>query len=104
MESIEPKSSDTPLDQIPEQPFSLPQGCILDTDAHIPTKCIARYHGFGQRAGFGLPRPTIIPVHVVVFNDDLLGVIWIDFEDFTLYSRVKETFTTNNMQMGPSCL
>lgn len=104
MKTTEPKSSETPLDQIPEHPFSIPSGCYYEATTPLPTRCTARYHGFGQIAYEGFRRPSFTPVQVIVFNNDLLGVVWIELTAFSLFSRVQRTFTKNILNTAESCL
>lgn len=65
---------------------------------------VFRYHGFGQIAYEGFHRPTFTPVQVIVFNNDLLGVVWIELTAFSLFSRVQRTFTKNVLNTVESCL
>lgn len=42
LSAVEPRSRKVPLDQLPEQRFSVPDGCHVDTRMQIPSRCIAR--------------------------------------------------------------
>nr|XP_045605623.1 F-box only protein 31-like [Procambarus clarkii]XP_045605624.1 F-box only protein 31-like [Procambarus clarkii]XP_045605625.1 F-box only protein 31-like [Procambarus clarkii]XP_045605626.1 F-box only protein 31-like [Procambarus clarkii]XP_045605628.1 F-box only protein 31-like [Procambarus clarkii]XP_045605629.1 F-box only protein 31-like [Procambarus clarkii] len=102
--SMEPTMSNTPLSAITEQHFILPDDCHHNTITPIPTVCKARFHGFGQIAFIWFQRPSFTPVQVIVFNNDLLGVIWLELNSFSLYSRIKKTFTTNILQVDESAV
>lgn len=40
--AVEPLPRRVPLDQIPEQVFTLPADCYVDSQISVPNKCIAR--------------------------------------------------------------
>lgn len=104
LSAIEPRSRQVPLDQIPEQAFSVPAGCHVDPGIQIPSRCIARYHGYGQIAYDGFQHPSYIPTQVIIFNNDLLGVIWMKLSAFSVFTRVDQTFTSNIIKTGESYL
>ncbi|XP_042858258.1 F-box only protein 31-like [Penaeus japonicus] len=94
LKRIEPKQSKEPISSIKPQPFVPPDGFDL-RDTNPPNRCRARYHGFGQIAFEGYQHPNFIEVHIMVFNNDLLGVAWITLESFSLFQRVEKSFTQN---------
>lgn len=58
-----------------------------------------RYHGFGQIAAAWFHGSRFIPVQVVVFNNDLIGVLWLKLASFSLLARIKQTFTPNVLKV-----
>ena len=38
-------------------------------------------------------EPSMIPAHVVIFDNDTLGVLFLELRSISLYSRVKEDLT-----------
>lgn len=94
LKDIEPEQSAEPISSIKPQAFIPPDGFDL-RDTSPPDNCKARYHGFGQIAFEGFQHPNFIGAHIMVFNNDLLGVAWITLESFSLFRRVKNTFTQN---------
>ncbi|XP_042225217.1 F-box only protein 31-like [Homarus americanus] len=78
-----------------EQAFLPPEDCFIDAEIPLPVTCKARYHGFGQIAYSMFTKPRFTPVHVAVFNDDLVGVIWLELRSMSFYSRIKQKFTPN---------
>lgn len=95
LKSIEPTMSDIPVCQIAEHSFKPPDAIHRDTNTRLPSKSKARYHGFGQIANVWFQRHKFTPVQVVVFDNDLLGVMWLELQSFSLYSRIKKKFTSN---------
>ncbi|XP_047473721.1 F-box only protein 31-like [Penaeus chinensis] len=94
LKNIEPEQSAEPISSIKPQAFIPPDGFDL-RDTSPPESCKARYHGFGQIAFEGFQQPNFIGAHIMVFNNDLLGVAWITLESFSLFRRVENTFTQN---------
>lgn len=80
------------LDRLPVQPFVLPRDCF-DRNQRPPQTCRFRFHSLGQIAGHGFHHPQLIPGQWVVFDEDTFGHIWMELRSFSIFSRVKETFT-----------
>ncbi|CAH1800568.1 unnamed protein product [Owenia fusiformis] len=85
-------SPQIPPQEIPPQPFKIPAGC-MERAKDVPSSCIARFHGHGQIAGHAFDNPSTTPGHWIVFNEDSFGFIWMELRSFSIYSRVKETFS-----------
>ncbi|XP_060082624.1 F-box only protein 31-like [Ylistrum balloti] len=73
------------------QPFRIPEGC-MNRQANAPHRCKYRFHGKGRIAGHGYHNPSLTPGHLVVFDDNTLGFMWMELLSFSMYSRVMETF------------
>ncbi|WAR01664.1 FBX31-like protein [Mya arenaria] len=52
------------------------------------------YHALGTVSPTGYTDPQQIPVHFMVFNEEMFGVMWIGLHHFSLYVKVKEQFET----------
>ena len=51
---------------------------------------------FSGEAQIALPdyqEPSMIPAHIVIFDNDTLGVLFLELRSMSLYSRVKEDLT-----------
>ena len=72
------------------------QAFFLPEDIHpletMPSSCKARYHGFGQIADSGFQGPMFSPVHIVIFNNDKIGVIWLDLNYVSVFHRIHMNF------------
>ncbi|XP_063607441.1 uncharacterized protein LOC134782045 [Penaeus indicus] len=81
-----------PISDIPSQAFTLPQDCLEDAPSDM---CYARY------LGHGLDRYSLTPAitfaHVMVFDEDTVGVLWIEQQCFTLCKRVHQTFNQHHL-------
>ncbi|XP_076039869.1 F-box only protein 31-like isoform X2 [Oratosquilla oratoria] len=86
-----------------KKPFIIPEGCTT-RGYNPPSHCIARYHGFGQVAHFDFVQPSFIPVHVMVFSNDVIGVLWLDLECFSAYERIHDSFVEPSLKDCPSAL
>ncbi|CAL4099837.1 unnamed protein product [Meganyctiphanes norvegica] len=90
LKSFSPHSS-VPVQSIQSQRFVIPGDCQLEADeTPVPDRCIARYKADGQIAFDNFYNPSFSLVHVAVFNNDLLGAIWIDIGHFRFYHRVNK--------------
>ncbi|KAL4234698.1 F-box only protein 31 [Mactra antiquata] len=92
-------SSETYCPYDPKKPCSQPFVCSRGAFMHgevddniIPDRCIARFHALGTVSPMGYTRPTKIPTHFIVFNENLFGVIWLQLYSFSVFSRVTEEF------------
>ncbi|KAK8739748.1 hypothetical protein OTU49_003178 [Cherax quadricarinatus] len=101
LKDVQPKISHT-SSELCEQVFILPADCHKASNTPLPERCKARFHGFGQVAFLWFQNPHFVPVQVIVFNNDLLGVLWLELEKFSLYSRIKKEFTSNILQVDQS--
>ncbi|XP_023931335.1 F-box only protein 31 [Lingula anatina] len=83
----------TALEQLPPQPFFLPYDCSYREPRNdCPKKCKARFLGKLQIAGHGFQDPRLTPMHWIVFNEDLFGVLWLDLRNFFTFHRVETDF------------
>ncbi|WAR01637.1 FBX31-like protein [Mya arenaria] len=76
------------------QPFHDPTNFGQTDGFDPPTFCLCRYHALGTVSPTGYTDPQQIPVHFMVFNEDMFGVMWIGLHHFSLYVKVKEQFET----------
>ncbi|KAK3086110.1 hypothetical protein FSP39_013713 [Pinctada imbricata] len=81
-----------PGTKLEPQPFVFPRNCSERSGFNPPKTCLFRYHAQGQIAGHGFRSPTWSPGHFVVFDEDTFGMIWLQLESFSLYSRVMEKY------------
>lgn len=81
-----------PISDITSQTFTLPQDCQEDAPSDM---CHARYLGYGN---LRYPeRVSINLIHVMVFDEDTVGVLWIEEESFTICKRVHQTFNQHHL-------
>ncbi|KAK4297967.1 hypothetical protein Pmani_022389 [Petrolisthes manimaculis] len=104
LKNMEPSRTDAPIHDIVEQPFVVPEDCYERSTMTHPSKCMARYHGLGQIAAAWYHGSRFIPIQVVVFNNDLIGVLWLKLASFSLLSRIKQTFTQNVLKNSRGAL
>ena len=52
--------------------------------------CLHRFLGEAQVASANYQDPDMIPAHIIIFDDDTLGCIWLQFNSIGIYCRVKE--------------
>ncbi|XP_052798220.1 F-box only protein 31-like [Mya arenaria] len=76
------------------QPFHDPTNFGQTDGFDPPTFCLCRYHALGTVSPTGYTDPQQIPVHFMVFNEEMFGVMWIGLHHFSLYVKVKEQFET----------
>ena len=43
-------------------------------------------------------EPSMIPAHIVIFDNDTLGVLFLELRSMSLYSRVKEDLTARHFE------
>ncbi|XP_037776452.1 F-box only protein 31-B-like isoform X2 [Penaeus monodon] len=89
---LEKVQRECPISDIPSQTFTLPQDCQEDAPSDM---CYARYLGQGLHR-YPL-RPLITLAHVMVFDEDTVGVLWVEQECFTLCKRVHQTFKQHHL-------
>ena len=78
-----------------KQPFILPPDVYLDSSEVIEhNQCVHRFLGEAQVAQHNYENPEMIPAHVIVFDEDTLGVIFLDLQSISIYKRLKEDLTT----------
>lgn len=109
--SLENLASYAPMDlDIKTQPLLQPFVMPPDIDVKmlgqklIPEYCLYRFEG----TMFYPPLPTEfleenvgvknIPVHIVVFENDLFGVIYLTRKSMTLYHRIGQNLTATNYE------
>ena len=74
------------------QPFLLPPDIILDSPIEFEyNQCLHRFFGEAQVAGHNYFNPKMIPAHIIVFDNDTLGVIFLHYlKSMSIYKRMKE--------------
>lgn len=86
--------SEEELEQAQKQKFILPVQCYCDAKtADIPKFCKLRCHSRGRIAAEGYLNPKFSKSHCIIFDEDNIGVLWLELESFSLYSRVTEKFS-----------
>jgi hypothetical protein len=74
------------------QPFIMPSDAFERSSVPYRT-CIYRFVGEAQVAQTDFINAEMIPAHVVIFDCDMFGVLFLDICLMSLYSRIKEDFT-----------
>lgn len=69
-------------------PFHLPEDCVFEKTEFI--QCKARLVGSAQLAETRYTNPHWVPAHVVVFSDDVFGVLFFGLRNFIMYYRAEE--------------
>ncbi|CAL4142211.1 unnamed protein product, partial [Meganyctiphanes norvegica] len=90
LKKIDPQQTHKPTSSFLEQAFFLPED--IHPVENLPSSCKARYHGFGQIADSGFQGPMFSPVHIVFFNNDIIGVIWLDLNYLSVFHRIHINF------------
>ncbi|XP_077983369.1 F-box only protein 31-like [Glandiceps talaboti] len=82
------------------QPFKLPHGVsdrgmsqVEESRNKVIQTCRARYFGTGLIASHGFMNSSRTPGHLVVFDDNFFGFLWLELRSLSVYSRVLENFT-----------
>jgi len=53
-------------------------------------RCLYRFVGEGQVSSIDYSDPSFIPAHVIVFDCDTFGVLFLPLKSISLYSRINE--------------
>ena len=61
-------------------------------DEHTPKykQCNYRFIGEGQIAHHNFENPSMISAHIVIFDENNFGVLFLELRSMSLFSRVKE--------------
>ena len=61
-------------------------------DEHTPKykQCNFRFIGEGQIAQHNFDNPSMTPAHIVIFDENNFGVLFLELSSMSLFSRVKE--------------
>lgn len=86
---VRPRMTSVDPTKLPVQPFVKPYE-LAEKSPRTPRFCKARFHGFGQIAGHGFLNPSFTRVHWVIFDEDLMAVLWLELRNLSLFHRVKE--------------
>ena len=73
--------------------FIKPQDAIIDVDNFDHSIYQHRYIGEAQVAAPGFHNHLMIPAHVVIFDCDTFGVIFLGINYIGIYSRIREDLT-----------
>ena len=77
------------------QPFLVPRDA--EQTARIEyEQCLYRFLGEAQVSPDNYSDPTFIPAHIIVFNFDNLGVLYLPFKFISTFSRVRENLSAVN--------
>ena len=58
--------------------------------------CLYRFLGEGQVSPDNYSDPSFIPAHIIVFNCDTLGVLFLPLKSISTFSRVREDLSAVN--------
>ena len=61
-------------------------------EEHTPKykQCNFRFIGEGQIAQNNFENPSMIPAHIVIFDENNFGVLFLELRSMSLFSRVEE--------------
>ena len=77
---------------VPNQKFLLPPDTYSDVDVSKYSTCTHRFIGEAQIAYDNYRNPSMIPAHVIIFDQDTIGVLFFKLNCFMLCSRINENF------------
>ena len=73
------------------QAFLLPPDARLDFPIEPEyNQCLHRFFGEAQVAAHNYFNPKMIPAHIIMFDNDTLGVIFLHLRSMSIYKRMKE--------------
>ena len=73
------------------QPFLLPPDARLDAPIELEhNQCSDRFFGEAQVAAHNYFNPKMIPAHIIVFDNNTLGVLFLQLQSLSIYKRMKE--------------
>ena len=78
------------------QPFLVPQDAYQRTKLDRYERCLYRFLGEGQVSSIDYSDPSFIPAHLIVFDCDTFGVLFLPLKSISLYSRINENFGAVN--------
>ena len=64
------------------QPFILPQDALSRSELSNFNRCTYRFIGEGQVAQSNFQSPQMIPAHIVIFDQDTFGVMFLELRYF----------------------
>jgi len=72
--------------------LTLPLPFRTRMDEHTPKykQCNYRFIGEGQIAHHNFENPSMISAHIVIFDENNFGVLFLELRSMSLFSRVKE--------------
>ncbi|XP_070574546.1 F-box only protein 31-like isoform X2 [Ptychodera flava] len=85
-------------DENPElQPFIIPagvsdRGLYYFEESKNIEQCRARYAGTGQLAAHGFQNSSSSPGHLIIFDEELFGFLWLELRTLSVFSRVLYRF------------
>ena len=82
-----------------EQPFVLPPDTGYDSlgKAKHLKKSTHRFSGLCQVAEEGFTNPTMEPAQVIIFDNDMFGVLILRLRSFNVFTRVKRNLSAVHM-------
>ena len=78
------------------QPFLVPQDAYQRAKLDRYERCLYRFIGEAQVSPIDYSDPSFIPAHVIVFDCDTFGVLFLTIKSISLYSRINENFGAVN--------
>ena len=81
----EHQDQNTPL----SQPFKVPTDAQTRSDLKFD-RCLYRFSGEAQVAMSDFTDPSMISAHIVIFDADTFGVLFLSLKSFSYFSRVTE--------------
>ena len=80
----------------PFQPFIVPPDAYQRAKFDRFKQCLYRFIGEAQVSPIDYSDPSFIPAHVIVFDCDTFGVLFLTIQSMSLYSRINENFGAVN--------
>ena len=77
------------------QPFLVPRDARQRARIEYE-HCLYRFLGEGQVSPDNYSDPSFIPAHIIVFNCDTLGVLFLPLKSILTFSRVREDLSAVN--------
>ena len=73
------------------QPFILPPDVMLEDHIILDYKtCSHRFLGVAQIAQTDYENSQMIPAHIIVFDNDTIGVLFLQLQSISIYKRITE--------------
>ena len=89
--------SDQASSQTTSQPFVMPRDAYQRAQLEYE-HCLYRFQGEGQISPDDYSDPSFVPAHIIVFNCDNFGVLFLTLKSMSLFSRVRENLDAVNYE------
>jgi len=78
------------------QPFILPRDATQRAKLDKYEQCLYRFISEAQVSPIDYSDPTFVPAHLIIFDCDTFGVLFLTLQSMSLYSRISENFGAVN--------